>query len=64
MNSRHFSILYFRNKEKFADAKGAIRNRKSKDRQHNGQKNNLKGQTMIYKTLHSQLKIEQNEPCK
>jgi K+-transporting ATPase A subunit len=32
---------------------------KRKDRQYNGQK---KGQTMIYKTLHRKLKIEQQKP--
>ena len=39
--------------EEFEDTKGAIRIRKSKkDRQQNGQMNNDKGQTTIYKTLH------------
>ena len=36
--------------EEFEDTKGVIRIRKSKDRQHNGQKKKDKGQTMIYKT--------------
>ena len=37
-----------------------IRSRKSKkDREYNGQKE--KGQTMIYKTLHRKIKIEQRE---
>jgi hypothetical protein len=67
--------------EKLEDAKGIIRSRKSKDRQHNGQKTEgqttqwpkdegqttqwpkekIKGQIMIYKTLHRRLKIEQHE---
>ena len=33
-----------------------------KQRQHNGQKKGTKGQTMMYKTLHRKLKIEQHEP--
>jgi hypothetical protein len=37
--------------EEFKDTKGVMRIRKSKkDRQHNGQKKNYKGQTKIYKT--------------
>ena len=44
---------------KFEDVKGAIRSRKSKERQYNAKK--TKGQTMIYKTLHRKLKIEQHE---
>ena len=40
--------------EKFEDTK----TRKSKDRQHNGQKKKkIKGQTTIYKTIHRKLKI-------
>jgi len=35
--------------EEFEDTKGAIRIRISKDRQHNGQRKNTKGQTTIYK---------------
>jgi hypothetical protein len=38
--------------------KGVIRIRKSKDRQHNGQKKRTKGQTTIYKALHITLKIK------
>ena len=35
------------------DTKGVIKNRNSKDRQCNGQKKQMiKGQTIIYKTLH------------
>jgi hypothetical protein len=45
--------------ERFEDTKGVIRSRKSKDRQHNGQK---KKNSMIYKTLHRKLKIQQHEP--
>jgi hypothetical protein len=33
----------------------------NKDRQHNGQIKNDKGQTMVYKTLHRKTKIEQHE---
>jgi len=36
--------------EKFEGTKGVIRSHKSNDRQHNGQK--IKGQAMVYKTLH------------
>jgi len=50
----------FVDREKFEDTKGVFRSRNSKDRQHNGKKK--KGQTTIYKTLHSKLKIEQHEP--
>jgi hypothetical protein len=35
-----------------------IRIRKSKDRQHNGQRKRTRGQTTIYKTLDIKLKIE------
>jgi 3-phenylpropionate/cinnamic acid dioxygenase small subunit len=42
--------------EEIEDTKGVIRIRKSKDRQHNGQKKRKKGQTTIYKTLHRRLK--------
>ena len=55
--------------DKFEDTKGVIRNHKSKDRQHNGQKTEgqttqwpkekrTKGQTESYKTLYIKLKIE------
>ena len=37
--------------EEFEDTKGVIRIRKSKDRQHNGQKKRKKGQTTIYNDL-------------
>jgi hypothetical protein len=50
--------MFVRKKEKFEDTKRVIRrtdntmaNRKS-----------TKGQTMIYKTLHRKLKVEQHEP--
>ena len=40
-----------------------IRSRKSKkDSEYNGQKKKDKGQTIMYKTLHRKLKIEQREP--
>ena len=49
----------------FEDTKGVTRSRKFKiDRQHNGQnkiKKKTKGQTMICKTLHRKLKIEQHK---
>ena len=40
------------------DTKGAIRIRKWKDRQHNGQKKNEKRSNNHLKTLHRKLKIE------
>ena len=48
--------------ERSEDTKGVIRSarRSIKDRQYNDQKKI--GQTMIYETLHSKLKIEQHEP--
>jgi hypothetical protein len=46
--------------EQFEDTKGVIRTRKSnKGRRYNG-----KGQTLIYKTLHRKLRIEQHETHK
>ena len=45
----------------FEDTKGVIKSRKYKDRHYNGQKKRTTGQTMIYKTLHRKLKIEQHE---
>jgi hypothetical protein len=42
----------------FEDRKWVIRRRESKDRQYNGKKKKVKGQTTIYKTLHRKLKIE------
>jgi hypothetical protein len=43
--------------------KEVIRSRKSRDRQYNGIKEKgSKGQTMIYKTLHRNVKIEENKP--
>jgi len=42
---------------KVEDTKEVIRIRKSKDRQHNGEKR-TEGQTTIYKTLHIKQKIE------
>ena len=46
-------------KEQFEDTKWVIKSRKSKDKQYNGQKE--KGQTMMYKTLHRKVKIQQHE---
>ena len=46
--------------KKFEDTKDVIRSRISKNRQIQWQKE--KGQTMIYKTLHRKLRIEQHEP--
>jgi hypothetical protein len=54
----------FCSKKSFNIPKGVIRTRKSKDRRYNGQKKKYKGQTIIYKTLHSKLKTEQHEPIK
>jgi len=48
--------------EKLNDIKGVIRGRKSKRRQYKGQMKKDKGQTIIQKTLHRKLKIEQHEP--
>ena len=45
-------------KNTLEDTKGVIGIRKSKDKQHNGQKKRTKDQTAIYKTLHLKLKIE------
>ena len=39
-----------------------LSHRLKKERQYNGQKKGTKRQTMIYKTLHRKLKIEQHEP--
>jgi len=48
--------------EKFQDSKGVIRSRQTKKYiQYNGQKKRTKWQTMIYKTLHRKLKIEQHK---
>ena len=48
--------------EEFEDTKRVIRIRKSKkDRQHNNPKKRPKGQTKIYKTLHSKLKLDEHE---
>ena len=45
------------------DTKRKIRSRKSRtDRQYNDTKKKTKGQAMIYKTLHKQLKIQKHEP--
>ena len=39
-----------------------LSHRLKKERQYNGQKKGTTRQTMIYKTLHRKLKIEQHEP--
>jgi hypothetical protein len=39
-----------------------LNHRLKKERQYNGQKKGKTRQTMIYKTLHRKLNIEQNEP--
>ena len=50
------------NKTNFDDAKEAVRSRNvKKERQYNGQRKIPRGPTMIYKTLHRKLKIEQHE---
>ena len=53
----YFYDLGFR-QEKCEYNKGVIRSRKSKERQNNGQEKSTKGKTMIYRTLHRQLKIK------
>jgi len=51
--------MFTHNKKTLKLPKGVIRLRKSKDRQHNGQKK--KGQTTISKTIHNRLlKIEEH----
>jgi hypothetical protein len=48
--------------KKFENTKGVIRSRKlKKDRQFNGNIKKDKGQTMVYKSLHIQLKVEKHE---
>ena len=51
------SSLYY---EKFEHTKEVIGHCKSKVQQYNGQKKKNKGHTMIYKSLHRNLKIEQH----
>jgi hypothetical protein len=46
---------------KFEETIGVITSSKWKDRQHNGKKENKTNNTIIYKTLHRKLKIEQHE---
>jgi len=48
--------------EEFEDTKGAIRNRISKNRQHNGQKKKYKRTNNDRQNIHIKLKIEQHEP--
>jgi hypothetical protein len=45
------------NERQFEDTKGVIRSRKSKDRQHNGQKDKQR-----YSKYYRKLKIEEHEP--
>jgi hypothetical protein len=48
--------------KKFENTKGVIRSRKlEEDRQDNGNIKKDKGQTMVYKSLHRQLKVEKHE---
>jgi hypothetical protein len=47
--------------DKFDDTKGVIRLHKSKKDNTMTKRKRAKGQTMIYKTLHRKIKIEQNE---
>ena len=59
----HITRIFHANyncKEEFEDTKGVIRNRKSKDRQHDGQikMDNRTGHAINYKTLHINLQIE------
>ena len=56
-----YDILF---RKKFEDAKGVIRIRKSKDRQHNlgTSEKKTKKQTMIYKTLHSKQRSSNTNP--
>lgn len=63
------SIAIFTNKKKFADTENAkmihpIRSRLLEDRQYNGKKNNDKLQTMVDKTLHTFLMIQEHETLK
>ena len=54
-------VTYIVDEEGFKNVKGVIRIRKSKNRQHNRHnKKKTKGQTTIYKILHTKLKIEQH----
>ena len=46
---------------KFEETIGVITSSKWKDRQHNGKQENKTNNTIIYKTLHRKLKIEQHE---
>jgi len=64
-NFRSFWVISFYHEttcglEKVEDTKGMIRSRKSKDKTIKWPKE--KEDTMVYKTLHRKLKIEQHEP--
>jgi len=48
--------------KEFENTKGVIRIRKSKDRQHNGQKKKDKRIKYDLQNIHIKLKIEQHEP--
>ena len=62
-------MVHNKSQEEFEDIKGAIRSRKSKDRQHNGQKKNDKErQAILYKTPQRKLNKLSNhftdfKPC-
>jgi hypothetical protein len=48
----------------FEDTIGIIRSSKSKGRKYNGEKKNVKRQSVQHKILHRKLKIKQYEPTK
>ena len=58
-NKNKITIIY---REEFEDATGIIRIRKSKDRQHNGQKKKYKRTNNDLQSTHIKLKIEYHEP--
>ena len=55
-------LKYGKPEEEFQDTKGVIRIRKSKDRQHNGQKKKYKRTNNDLQSIHIKLKIEKHEP--
>jgi hypothetical protein len=58
-NKNKITIIY---REEFEDATGIIRIRKSKDRQHNGQKKKYKRTNNDLQSIHIKLKTEYHEP--
>ena len=62
MNTVLYEFCIFRTtftkEEEFKDTKGVIRIRKSKNRQHNGQKKNYKRTNNDQQNIHIKLKIE------